>query len=99
MAPLDANAPSEMHEPISILIVDDEPKNLKVLETVLDDPGYRLVCAESGEKALLALVAEEFALLVLDIHMPSHEWLRARPTGQAAKEDSRRANHLSHGLL
>ncbi len=29
-------------EPINILIVDDEPKNLTVLETLLDDPGYRL---------------------------------------------------------
>ncbi len=41
-----------------------------MLETVLTDPSYRLVCAESGEQALLALVAEEFALLVLDIRMP-----------------------------
>ena len=57
-------------EPINILLVDDEPKNLTVLETVLNDPGYRLVRAESAEQALLALVAEEFALIVLDIHMP-----------------------------
>ena len=56
--------------PINILIVDDEPKNLTVLETVLDDPGYRLVRAESADQALLALVAEEFALLILDIRMP-----------------------------
>ena len=55
---------------INILIVDDEPKNLTVLETVLDDPGYRLVRAESADQALLALVAEEFALLILDIRMP-----------------------------
>ncbi len=58
-------------ERINILLVDDEPKNLTVLETVLADPGYRLICAESAEAALLALVAEEFALLVLDIQMPS----------------------------
>ena len=57
-------------EPINILLVDDEPKNLTVLQTVLADPGYRLVCAESAEQALLALVVEEFGLLVLDIHMP-----------------------------
>ena len=56
--------------PINILIVDDEPKNLTVLETVLDDPGYRLVRAESADEALLALVSEEFALLILDIRMP-----------------------------
>src|ERR1041384_5271812 len=59
-----------MDQPIHILIVDDEPKNLTVLETILDDPGYRLVRAESAEQALLALVIEEFALLILDIRMP-----------------------------
>jgi two-component sensor histidine kinase len=62
-------APSE-DEPINILIVDDEPKNLTVLETVLDDPTYRLVRADSADAALLALLAEEFALLILDIRMP-----------------------------
>lgn len=56
--------------PINILIVDDEPKNLNVLESVLNDPSYRLVRAESANQALHALVAEEFALLILDIRMP-----------------------------
>ena len=41
-----------------------------MLETVLDDPGYRLVRANSGEEALLHLMAEEFAVLVLDVRMP-----------------------------
>ncbi len=59
-----------MDLPINILIVDDEPRNLTVLETVLDDPGYRLFRAESADQALLALVAEEFALIILDIQMP-----------------------------
>jgi PAS domain S-box-containing protein len=57
-------------DPINILLVDDEPKNLLALETVLADPGYRLICAHSADEALLALVKEEFALLVLDIQMP-----------------------------
>lgn len=59
-----------MNTPINILIVDDEPKNLTVLELVLSDPGYRLVRAQSADEALLALVAEEFALLILDVRMP-----------------------------
>jgi signal transduction histidine kinase len=50
--------------------VDDEPKNLMVLESVLSDRGYRLIRAESADQALLALVVEEFALLILDIRMP-----------------------------
>jgi len=56
--------------PINILLVDDEPKNLAVLEAVLDDPRYRLVRAESGDEALLALIVEDFAVIILDIQMP-----------------------------
>ena len=63
-----ANASAEL--PVNILVVDDEPRNLAVLETVLDDPAYRLVRAGSGNEALLALMAHEFAVLVLDVRMP-----------------------------
>src|SRR5687768_7394469 len=63
-------AQPEVAAPIQILIVDDEPKNLVVLETILNDPDYRLVRAHSADEALLALVAEQFALLILDIRMP-----------------------------
>jgi len=55
---------------ISILIVDDDPKNLTVLETILEDSSYRLVRATSGDEALLALIDQEFAVLILDIQMP-----------------------------
>jgi PAS domain S-box-containing protein len=69
-----ASSPSTMStqdlSPINVLIVDDEPKNLTVLETVLNDPCYRLVRATSPDEALLALIVEEFALLILDIRMP-----------------------------
>ena len=45
---------SASDELISILLVDDEPRNLTVLQSVLEDSGYRLVCAESAEQALCA---------------------------------------------
>jgi two-component sensor histidine kinase/CheY-like chemotaxis protein len=61
---------SQSQAPVNVLIVDDEPKNLTVLEAILDSPDYRLVRAESAEQALLALLADEFALLILDIRMP-----------------------------
>jgi len=44
---------------VNILIVDDEPKNLTVLETVLDSPRYRVIRAESADKALLALLRHD----------------------------------------
>ncbi len=55
---------------VNILIVDDEPANLNVLESVLSDPGYRLIRAENGSEALMVLMSEEFAVLVLDVRMP-----------------------------
>jgi PAS domain S-box-containing protein len=55
---------------VNILIVDDDPKNLTVLETILDNPNCQLVRAESAEEALHALLADKFALLIIDIHMP-----------------------------
>jgi signal transduction histidine kinase len=61
---------NDQDQSINILLVDDEVKNLTVLETILDDPGYRLVRAASADEALLALVREEFGLIILDIQMP-----------------------------
>jgi DNA-binding response OmpR family regulator len=55
---------------VNILTVDDEPKNLTVLETVLDSPRYQLIRAESADKALLALLRHDFAVLILDVQMP-----------------------------
>jgi len=65
-----ASRPASGDGPINILIVDDEPRNLTVLETLLNDPAYRLVKAASADQALLALLADQFALLILDIRMP-----------------------------
>jgi two-component sensor histidine kinase/CheY-like chemotaxis protein len=55
---------------VNILIVDDEPKNLTVLETVLESPRYRVIRAESADTALLALLRHDFAVLILDVQMP-----------------------------
>jgi len=54
----------------TILLVDDEPRNLDVLESILNAPDYRLVRAQTADEALLALVDGEFAVIVLDIRMP-----------------------------
>ena len=65
-----AQSPSETVDPVNILIVDDEPRNLAVLESILEGPKFRLIRAASGQEALLALMTHEFAVLVLDIQMP-----------------------------
>jgi DNA-binding response OmpR family regulator len=53
-----------------ILCVDDEPKNLKLLEAVLSQQGYLLEMAESGQVALKKVEVEPPDLILLDIMMP-----------------------------
>jgi class 3 adenylate cyclase len=54
----------------TILIVDDQPQNLRLLEAVLQPRGYRTVSAQSGEAALEILSREQADLVLLDILMP-----------------------------
>lgn len=55
---------------VSILLVDDDSKNLVALETTLDSPDYQLVKARSADEALMALIHGEFAAMVLDVQLP-----------------------------
>jgi len=52
------------------MIVDDEPENLNVLETLLTLVGYRVSAFRSGEMALAAVRYELPDLVLLDIRMP-----------------------------
>lgn len=63
-------APPVILPPTNILLVDDEARNLDVLESVLQSDEYRVVRASSAKDALVALLHEEFAVIVLDIQMP-----------------------------
>ncbi len=48
-----------MSDPISILLVDDEVKNLLALESILESPDYQLIKAQNANEALLALMERE----------------------------------------
>ncbi|HTN91114.1 MAG TPA: ATP-binding protein [Sorangium sp.] len=54
----------------SILLVDDQPENLAALKAILADESYRLVTAASGKDALLRILSEDFAVLLLDVRLP-----------------------------
>jgi PAS domain S-box-containing protein len=55
---------------VEILLVDDRPENLLALEAILEPLGHTLVRAQSGEDALRALLAHDFAVILLDVQMP-----------------------------
>ncbi len=53
-----------------ILIVDDDERNAFAAVQALEALGHELVVARSGEEALRALLIDEFAVILLDLHMP-----------------------------
>jgi CheY-like chemotaxis protein len=75
-----------MTTPVSILLVDDKIENLVALESILDSPDYRLVRAQSAEEALLALLAGEFAVIVLDVMMPGMDGIELAQMVRARKK-------------
>lgn len=54
----------------AVLLVDDDTRNLMALESLLEGHDYRIVKAQTSDQALLALMSEEFAAIVLDVQMP-----------------------------
>jgi signal transduction histidine kinase/DNA-binding response OmpR family regulator len=52
------------------LAVDDDPHCLVALSALLTRPGQNVVTARSGEQALRRLLEQDFALILLDVHMP-----------------------------
>ncbi|MDO3722742.1 response regulator [Marinobacter sp. chi1] len=55
---------------VTVLLVDDNPQNLKVLYETLKDKGYRLLIANEGEKALDLAHRHQPEVILLDIMMP-----------------------------
>jgi adenylate cyclase len=53
-----------------ILVVDDTPQNIKLLEVLLTAQNYKVLTAASGEEALSVVAADEPDLVLLDIVMP-----------------------------
>lgn len=82
----ESDAPSL--EPVDILLVDDQPRNLLALTSILDAPHYRCVQATSGATALQLILERSFALILLDVVMPDMDGfevaslVKARPRSQ-----------------
>jgi adenylate cyclase len=54
----------------TVLAVDDQPPNLRLLDAVLTPRGHRVVTARSGAQALALLETEDVDIVLLDIVMP-----------------------------
>jgi two-component system sensor histidine kinase/response regulator len=67
-----AREPEPIREPgpVKLLLVDDRPTNLFALEAVLDNRGYQIVTATSGQEAIARVLSHDFAVILLDVMMP-----------------------------
>ena len=59
-----------MDTPVTVLAVDDQSINLRLLDAVLAPRGHRVLTATSGADALAMLETEDVDLVLLDILMP-----------------------------
>ncbi len=66
-----------MADPRTILVVDDEPRVRDSLRLALELEGFRVLTAENGLKAVMALPDTPVDALVLDVAMPFVDGLEA----------------------
>src|SRR5687767_15568338 len=70
----------------SILVVDDEPQNVALLEKILQRAGYKNVRATTKSSDVVAMCREQLPDIVLiDLHMPA-------PNGLAVMQEVRAMN-------
>jgi two-component system cell cycle response regulator DivK len=54
----------------TVLVVEDNPDNRKLVAWLLEDAGYPFVCVGTAEEGLLALEERPFALVLMDVSLP-----------------------------
>ncbi len=69
-----------------ILVVDDEPDTVAMIQFILEQEGYEVVTAENGYEALGAAIAEDPDLIILDVLLPK---LNGYEVSRILKEESR----------
>ncbi len=57
-------------EKANILVVDDLPDKLLVLQSILEELDQNVILARSGEEALRRVLEKDFAVILLDVNMP-----------------------------
>ncbi|HEY4570730.1 MAG TPA: response regulator [Kribbella sp.] len=75
--------------PGRILVVEDNPKNLKLLRDVLRFSGYEVIEATSGEDGVRLAASEEPDLILMDLQLPGidgAEALRRIRAGERTRE-------------
>lgn len=62
---------AESHRTESIMVVEDDPINLKMITKILEAAGYVLYSAGDGEACLKEVLVKKPDLILMDINMPA----------------------------
>jgi two-component system sensor histidine kinase BarA len=76
---------SDPGEPVSsrapkVLCVDDNPANLLLVQTLLEDLGAKVLAVDSGYAAVKAVQGETFDLVLMDVQMPGMDGRQSTET-------------------
>lgn len=64
-----------VNDKIKILLVDDDPSVLNLLELLISSFGYESVCTENGQQAVDLLDSSSFDIVISDVIMPEMDGL------------------------
>ena len=90
------------HEPINILMVDDQPGKLLTYEAILRELGENLLTAHSAREALAHLLTTDIPIILIDVNMPELDGfelaklIREHPRYQQTAIIFISAVHLTH---
>ena len=73
----DAPAAAITARPLRVLQAEDNKTNRAVLERILTRVGHSVTTVENGAKALMAVEAEDFDVVLMDRHMPEMDGIEA----------------------
>ena len=64
-----------MGKNVQILVVEDNPKNLRLVNDILESQGYSILKAETGEEGLKKARDKNPDLIIMDIQMADYDGL------------------------
>ncbi len=67
---------TEQEKTLKILVVDDEPNILEIVQSFLENEGYEVITADSGATAFTRIEEPYPQIVLLDIRMPDIDGLQ-----------------------
>jgi two-component system, sensor histidine kinase RpfC len=72
---------------VEVLLADDNTINQKVITTILKREGYRVTTVRTGRQVLALLEENEYAVTIVDMHMPEMGGIEAAKLFRLARMD------------